>query len=124
MDEAITDTGSMDSQIVELPTFADLTSLSSEKLQQLVSTLAFILTLPAARETYAQLIDGRRTWPSYVKNRGSCDEATIISDHPTPSDEAIQLYEEIRATLTMQTLKVGINAYLPYPTFEQILTRT
>ena len=54
MDKAITDTGSMDSQIVELPTFADLTSLSSEKLQQLVSTLAFILTLPAARDTYAQ----------------------------------------------------------------------
>ena len=116
----------MDSPVEKLPTFADLTNLSSDKFQQLESTLAFILASPAAQDTYAQLIDGKPTWQSYANNPGFPNEVTIVSDHPNPSDEALQQYEEIRAGLTLHAIKMDINVQLPHKMVDalvQILTR-
>lgn len=99
----------MDSPADKLPTFADLANLSIDKFQQLESTLASILASPAAQDAYAQLIDGTPTWQSYVNDSGLANEVTIVSDHPNPSDEAIQQYEEIRAGLTLHAVKMDIN---------------
>ena len=84
------------------PTFANLTNLSTKKVQQLETVLAFILQLPSAQSTYAQVIDGKRTWQSYIdpNTYGFQKETTIVSDHPNPSDRAMQLYEEIRKIFT------------------------
>ncbi len=97
-----------------MPTFVELAGLDPEKLQRLESTLAIILALPIARDTYAQLIDGRRTWQSYVdpNTSGFRNEVMIVSDHPTPSEEALQLYEEIRTNFTAQELKIDIKVPL------------
>ena len=103
----------MDSPVDKMPTFADLANLSTDKFQQLESTLASILASPAAQDTYAQLIDGRPTWQSYVRDPGFPDEFIIVSDHPNSSDEAKQQYEEIRAGLTLHAIKVDINVQLP-----------
>ena len=116
----------MDSTVDKLPTFADLANLSSDKFQQLESNLAFILASPAAQDTYAQLIDGRPTWQSYVRDAGFPNEVTVVSDRPNPSDEAIQQYEEIRASLTLHAIKMDINVQLPrvlVETLVQMLTR-
>ena len=106
------DTNHMESQVTDMPIFADLANLSNEKLQQLESTVKFILASPAAQNIYAQLIDGRRTWQSYTdpETRGFCYKATPSSDHPNPSNDAMRLYEEIRTALTLQGLKVDIKA--------------
>ena len=116
----------MDSPVVKMPTFADLANLDTDKFQQLESTLAFILALPAAQDTYAQLIDGTPTWQSYVRDPGFPDEITIVSDRPNPSDEAIQQYEEIRTGLTLHAIKMDVNVPLPHhlvDTLVQMLTR-
>ena len=115
----------MDSPVDKLPTFADLANLSTDKFQQLESTLAFILATSAAQDTYAQLIDGRPTWQSYVRDPGFPDEFTIVSDHPNPSHEAIQQYEEIRTRLTLHAVKMDIKVQLPrnlVETLVQMLT--
>ena len=98
----------MDSPVDELPTFADLANLSTDKFQQLESTLQSILASPAAQDAYAQLIDGRPTWQSYVMNCGFPQEFTVVSDHPNPSNEAIQQYEKIRAGLILHAVKMDI----------------
>ena len=111
-EEDLTDSNSMDSPVDRIPTFADLANLSADKYQHLESTLSFILASPAAQDTYAQLIDGRPTWQSYVRDSGFPDEVTIVSDHPTPSDKAIQQYEEIRTALTLHAIKMDVNVQL------------
>lgn len=100
----------MDSQINEIHRFADLANLSTEKLQHLETTLAFILALPNAHDIYAQIIDGKPTWKSYIdpNTYGFPTETTIVSDHPNPSNEAMQISEEIIAVFTPQALKIDI----------------
>ncbi len=104
----------MESQCTEMPTFVELAGLDPEKLQRLENTLAVILALPIARDTYVQLIDGRRTWQSYVDSNtyGFRNEVMIVSDHPDPSEEALQLYEEIRTNFTAQDLKIDVKVHL------------
>ena len=96
------------------PKFADLAHLKIEKLQELERTLTFILTLPNARDTYAQLIDGRPTWQSYIdpNTLGFPKEITIVSDHPNPTNGALQLYEEIRTVFIPQALKIDVQVHI------------
>lgn len=100
----------MFSQVTETPRFAELANLSIDRLKQLETTLASILASPNAQDTYAQIIDGRATWQSHVdpNTRGFPNETIIVSDHPTPSDGAMQLYEEIRTVFTPQALKIDV----------------
>ncbi|CAD6575620.1 MAG: hypothetical protein ASARMPREDX12_007395 [Alectoria sarmentosa] len=100
----------MESQVNLIPRFADLANLSNEKLQPLETILARILTSPKAQDIYAQIIDGRATWQSYIdpNTKGFPKETTIVSDHPNPSKEALQLYEKIRRVFTPQALRVDI----------------
>ena len=104
----------MDAHVPELPRFIHLANLSTEKLHQLETTLAFILDSPNAQDTYAQIIDGKATWQSHVDPNtcGFSTEKTIVSDHPKPSDGGLQLYREVRAILTPQTLKVELQVCL------------
>ena len=87
----------MNSRVNEQPMFAGLANLKSEKLQELQNTLAPILASSAAEGVYAQLIDGRPTGQQ---------EAT---DQSNPSDSAIQLYQNVRASLKLQLLKIDMN---------------
>ena len=44
-----------------MPSFGDLTNIDPEKLQDLETVLTTILALPIARDTLAQVIEGRPT---------------------------------------------------------------
>ena len=67
---------------------ANLSLLSTEKLQELDTVLKSILALPIAQDTYAQIIYGKRTWES------------------KPSLEAREQYEEFRKAFVTQALKL------------------
>ena len=79
----------MESKLTEVSPSPGLTNLSPEKLQPLEAALTLILAMPIARDTYAQIING-----------------TNGRDHPSPSNEAIQQYEEIRKGFTVRALKI------------------
>lgn len=79
----------MESNVTEVSTWPGISNLSAEKLQQLETVLTSILTMPIARNTYAQIIDG-----------------SVVRDHSKISDEAIQQYEEIRKGFTARALKI------------------
>lgn len=79
----------MESKLTEVSPCLGLTNLSAEKLQPLEVALTSILAMPIARDTYAQMIDG-----------------TSVRDHPSPSNEAIQQYEEIRKGFAVRALKI------------------
>lgn len=104
----------MNSQSHETYTSAHLANLSPEKLQPLEIVLALILASSNAQDIYAQLIDGKPTWQSYPDPNFDRfpDEVMIVSDHPCPSDEAIQLYEEVRTTISTSELMVDIKVSL------------
>ncbi len=106
----------MNSHHDQSPRFAHLANLSTIKIQQLDTILASILELPSTQSTYAQIIDGKRTWQSYIdpNTYGFQNETTIVSDHPNPSDRALQLYEEIRTKFTPQALRLEVNVFLPF----------
>ena len=67
---------------------ANLSLLSTEKLQELDRVLRAILALPIAQDTYAQIIYGKRTWES------------------NPSPEAREQYDEFRKAFVTQALKL------------------
>ena len=101
-----------ESKANEMLEIGDLSNLSPEKLQELESVLASILTLPLARETYAQIIDGNPTrTPSAL---GINPFTTLdISDDQKPSDRAMQQYEEFRRTFAPQGLKIDLQVSTP-----------
>ncbi len=110
------DRSKMNSHHDQSPRFAHLANLSTIKIQQLDTILASILELPSTQSTYAQIIDGKRTWQSYIdpNTYGFQNETTIVSDHPNPSDRAMQLYEEIRTKFTPQALRLEVKVFLPF----------
>lgn len=101
----------------EMPAFGDLINLSAEKLQELETVLTSILALPVARETYAQIIDGKPTRTPYSEDikahRSGLLETIIVNDNSKPSDGAMQQYEEIRRTFMPQGLKIDLKVRTP-----------
>lgn len=97
-----------------MPRFGDLSNLSAEKLQELETVLKSVLALPIARDTYAQIIDGTPTRTPYFDDikarRSRLKETIILSDSLNPTDQAMQLYEEIRTTFAPQGLKIDLKA--------------
>ncbi|KAF6227183.1 hypothetical protein HO133_008625 [Letharia lupina] len=102
----------------EMPAFGDLINLSAEKLQELETVLSSILALPVARETYAQIIDGKPTRTPYSEDikahRSGLLETIIVNDNSKPSDGALQQYEEIRRTFVPQGLKIDLELTQAY----------
>ncbi len=98
----------------EMFRLGDLSNLSAEKLQELETLLKSILALPVARDTYAQLIDGAPTRTPYsddIKAVASpLSETIIINDNSEPSNRAMQLYQEMKATFAPQGLKIDLKA--------------
>lgn len=90
----------------------DLSNLSPTKLEELETVLASILALPVARQTYAQIIDGKST-----RNLASLDfialRSPIVNDGSKPSDRAVQLYEDFRVTFVPQGLKIDLQVRSP-----------
>ena len=96
----------------EKPSFGDLTNLTVEKLQELDTVLTSILTLPIARNTYAQVIDGKPIRTPYsddIKARKSrLSETIIVSDNAKPSPHALQEFEKIRTRFATQDLRIDL----------------
>ncbi len=99
----------------QVPGFGDLTNVSVEKLQELETVLQRILALPIARDTYAQILDGtptRTPFSDEIKETGSTFYKTIIdSNKTTPTDKAMQKYEEIRSNIAPQDLVIDLKVY-------------
>ena len=109
--------GRIESDVNEGPIFGHLTNLSPEKLGDLETLLKSILALPVARETYAQIIDGTPIRTPYSEDikalRSRLRETIIVNDNSKPSDQAMQLYEEIRTKFAPQTLKIDLKVRTP-----------
>ena len=104
----------MDINTNDASRFGDLTNLSTEKLQELEAVLATILALPAARETYAQIIDGTPIRsPRFGPVKASTLQGleTIVSGRTEPSDLALQQYDSIRIAFSApQQLRIDSKA--------------
>ena len=98
----------MESFVKNKPGFGHLTNLDPEKLQDLETVLTKILDLPIARDTFAQVIEGRPTRTPYSdeikKSKDPFDKTIIISDNVKPSHDAVQRFEEIKAAFAPQDL--------------------
>ncbi len=84
----------METNVTEVSTWPDISTLGAEKLQQLETIMTSILAMPIARDTYAQIIDG-----------------SVVHDHSKISDKAIQQYEEIRKGFTARALKIDTQVH-------------
>ena len=88
----------------------NLACITPEKLERLEATLATILTSSVAEETYAQLIDGNPTRSSFYENYGGENlENTNVSDLDKPSSQAIQSFQDIRASFSPLDLSLDVN---------------
>lgn len=107
----------MESLATQKPTFGDLSNLSVEKLQELDTILTWILALPVARNTYAQIIDGIPTRTPYSDDikahRSHLTETIIVSDNAKPSDKAIREYEKIRTGFALHLLRIDLAVCVP-----------
>ena len=96
----------MESYVNNMPTFGDLTNVSVEKLQELSAVLAKILALPIARDTYAQIIDGKPTRiPHSDQDKASQSQ---------PTDQAVQEYEKIRKAFAPENLLIDLKVRDPF----------
>lgn len=102
----------MESYANEMPTFGDLTNVSVEKLEELNAVLATILALPIARDTYAQIIDGKPTRTPYSEENKSfqsgTEELSSVSGNSKPTDRAYKEYEKIRKAFEPQNLIIDL----------------
>ena len=107
----------METHANTMPTFGDLTNLSAEKLQELNTVLASILALPLARDTYAQIIDGKPIRTPYSEenkiSQSGSGKSNSISGNSKPTDRAIQEYEKISKAFTSENLLIDLNVSDP-----------
>ena len=98
----------MESFIKDKASFGHLINVDPKKLRDLETILTTILALPIARDTFAQVIEGRPTRTPYsdeIKNSKDPFEKTIIiGNNVKPNHEAVQRFEEIRAAFKPQEL--------------------
>ena len=87
---------------------ADLTHLGVNKLNLLRSTWAATLASDNAEDACAQIIDGKPTRPSFIKNYGYPAHNTIISDQNEPSEHSLQLYNDIRLDVSVEDLRIDV----------------
>lgn len=102
----------MESIASDMPSFGDLTNVDPEKLRDLETVLTTILALPIARDTLAQVIEGRPTRTPYsdeIRNSTLPFHKTIIvSDNLKPSHKALQKFEEIKQAFAPQDLIIDL----------------
>ncbi len=103
-----------------MPTFGDLTNVSVEKLQELNTVLARILALPLARDTYAQIIDGKPTRNLYPENpegsktsQSGSGKGSSADGNSEPTDRPMEEYEKIRKAFTPANLLIDLNVRDP-----------
>lgn len=96
----------MASYVDNMPTFGDLTNVSNEKLQELHAVLAKILALPIARDTYAQVIDGKSKCTPYSD--------TNEASQSEPTSQAMQKYEKIRKAFVPENLVIDLKVRNPF----------
>ena len=98
----------MESFFQNQPNFGNLTNVDPKKLQDLEAVLTAILALPVARDTFAQIIEGRPLRTPYSdeikKSKDPSIKTIIISDNVKPSHKAVQRFEEIKAAFAPQDL--------------------
>ena len=109
----------MESFVKDKASFCHLTNVDPNKLQDLETVLTTILALPIARDTFAQVIEGRPTRTPYSdeikKSKDPFEKTIIIGDSVKPNHEAVQRFEEIRAAFKPQELTMDLKVRrLPY----------
>ncbi len=102
----------MESIASDMPSFGDLTNIDPEKLQDLKTILTTILALPIARETFAQVIEGRPTRTPFsdeFKRQNLMFHKTIIvGENLKPSHEAVQRFDEIKTAFVPEDLIIEL----------------
>ena len=84
---------------------ADLSDLAPTKLELLSRLLRPILQSAIAEDTFAQIIDGQPTRPSYRKNYRTVWDPDV-SERTRPTDSSIREWTEIKETFVPQILKL------------------
>lgn len=102
-DESIRDTA----VAAEVMKFIDLADLSTDKLDMLKRAISRLLHTPRCEEVFAQIIDGRPTRPTFLRNHAEeYLDCPNISDATEPSEHAIQCYHEIKDSFDITFLKL------------------
>ena len=91
----------MESFVKPQSSFGDLTNVDPKKLQDLETVLTTILASPIARDTFAQIIEGRPTRTpdsDEIKKSKDPSRKTITNgNNVKPGREAVQRFDEIKA---------------------------
>lgn len=103
---------SIESIASDMPSFGDLTNVDPEKLQDLETVLTTIRALPIARDTLAQVIEGRPTRTpfsdEFKKSRSTFHKTIIVNDNVKPSHKAVQKFDEIKTAFAPQDLIIDL----------------
>lgn len=89
--------------------FTDLADLSPDKLDTLARAVTLILQSGRCEETFTQIIDGKPTRPTFLRNHyAEFMNNDNISDAMEPSKHATQCYKEIREAFDITVLKLEL----------------
>ena len=97
---------------------ANLSDLALTKFELLDRTLKPILLSAIAEDTFAQIIDGQPTRPSYRKNyRTVWDRG--VSERTRPTDSSIREWTEIKETFVPQILRLDAQLVQAFQSSEE-----
>lgn len=87
--------------------FTDLADLSPDKLDALARAVTRILETERGEETFAQIIDGKPTRSTFLRNHfEEYMNNDNISDAMEPTEYAKQSYKEIKESFDITVLKL------------------
>ena len=92
---------------MDLDSLTYLFDLSASKLELLERSLNSILQLAVAEETFAQIIDGKPTRPSYERNYFTLFDPSV-SERLCPTDSSVREWAQIKENLGLQSLKLDV----------------
>ena len=93
---------------MNINSLADLSDLTSSKLDLLHRSLKFILLSAIAEDTFAQIIDGQPTRPSYKGNYRSIWDPDV-SERTCSTESSIREWTKIKEAFVPQTLKLDVH---------------
>lgn len=106
----------MGSNVNELTSFADLTSLATEKVQPSRTVLTSIISPSVARDTYSQIIDGMSSTNSIYRAINISEISTNANgDEAKPSDSffaSLRTGQDKVNTPGIETRRTGRNPFL------------
>ena len=90
-------------------TFVNPVDLDADKLTSLQKAVKSILALPIALYTFAEIIDGKPSSPSPMRElQGLVVDYSKLSDGSEPDQEAMRLFKEFRSKFDVRNVKMDI----------------